>query len=335
MLLKKKTGQTSEELQENSTENVENTASSTPVETLPPELTDPTNPKYKYVIKNKKARQQSKERKAVIIIAIILLALFAVGIVLYGFYSAVEINNFSIYVEKEGSKILSLSENSAFMPGTQHLEVSGPEHMDNTSLYLCPTGSTPIEHKLVDIVTTDGQITTKDDEYFATTFYLKNVTTEVQYFNEYFKILESTQGVEKALRVMLIKNYEITVYAEKKEVKDAEGNVVKDANGNPVLEAEKVVPTTKEENLYTPLYITTDQQGNCEIKHHDDPTPWMAEPFYDDDHVFYNKGYELKPGETMKYSLIVWLEGWDEDCVNEIIGGLLKIEFAFETTGKP
>ena len=77
----------------------------TPKQDLPSELTDPTNPKYQYVIKNKKARAQVKERKVVIIIAIVLLVLALVGIALYGFYAAVEVNNFSIYVQNEGSRI--------------------------------------------------------------------------------------------------------------------------------------------------------------------------------------------------------------------------------------
>ena len=72
--------------------------------------TTPADPsKYKYVVKNKKARREIKERKAVIIIAIILACLLLIGGLIYGFYGAVRINNYSIYVQQEGSKILSLS----------------------------------------------------------------------------------------------------------------------------------------------------------------------------------------------------------------------------------
>lgn len=276
------------------------------------DLLDPNNPKYKYVIKNKKARAQVKERKVVIIIAIVLLVLALIGVAIYGFYSAVEINNFSVYVENESSRILSLSDNVDFMPGTQHLEIRGPDYMDNTSLYLCPTGETPIEDKLIDILQNDGQISTRDDKYFASTFYLKNVTSDEQVYNEFFKISEVTQGVDEALRVMVVKNDVATVYAKSK------------TSG----EHEKVVPTTK--NVYTPLHIFKDGEGKYEIEHEDTASPWMAEPFYDEEYVFYNKGFTLKPNEIAKYSIIVWLEGWDEECTNDIIGGLLRIDFAFE-----
>lgn len=293
-------------------ENAETTGETNVKPTVKEELLDPTNPKYQYVIKNKKARAQVKERKVVIIIAIVLLILLLIGIAIYGFFSAVEINNFSVYVENESSRILSLSDNVDFMPGTQHLEIQGPDYMDNTSLYLCPTGETPIEDKLIDILQNDGQQSTRDDKYFASTFYLKNVTSDDQHYNEFFKISEVTKGVDEALRVMLVKNDVATVYAKQKK------------SG----ELERVVPTTK--NIYTPLHISRDQEGKYEISHEDTTSPWMAEPFYDEEYVFYNKGFTLKPNEACKYSIIVWLEGWDEECKNDIIGGLLRIDFAFE-----
>ncbi|MBO7177686.1 MAG: hypothetical protein J6V69_01140 [Clostridia bacterium] len=320
-MLKKKKGQQAENIADVSAEETTSdaTTSSTPEHTLAPELTDPNNPKYKYVIKNKKARQQSKERKAVIIIAIILLALFAVGAVIYGFYSAVEINNFSIYVENEGGRILSLSSKPDFASSTQHLEVSGPDHMDNTSIYMSPFGDIPIEDKILAIAEGEGQMSTAEDKYIAFSFYLKNITTDTQYYNEVFKIKEATQGIEKALRVMVIKNYEVEVY----------GALADD--GNP----EKVVCTEHAENKYTPLDIETNAEGVREIHHLEDADYWYCTPFHSQDYVFYNKGFELGPEQTVKYSLVVWLEGWDPDCVNDIIGGLMKVEFAFEVAPKP
>ncbi len=301
------------EILPNEGEAVENTTA-TQAPPMDPALTDPTNPKYQYVIKNKNARRQVKERKIVIIIAICLLVLALVGMLIYGFYSAVEINNFSIYVDSEGSRVLSLSETAHFVSGTQHLEIKGPEYMDNTSLFLCPTGDEPIKDKLVEIVTGEGQQSTKEDFYFASSFFLKNVTDKTQVYNEFFKIKECTQGVEKALRVMLVRDYDVTVYAKK----DEEGN------------QEKVVPTEKQ--VFTPIVFTEDENGAINMVREGE-NAWMAEPFKDDEFVFYNEYFTIEPGEIRKYSVIVWLEGWDEDCNDDIIGGLLKIDFAFEVIG--
>ncbi|MBO5775794.1 MAG: hypothetical protein J6V83_04215 [Clostridia bacterium] len=304
-----------EELAVANTENAETNGDNAPQTPVDPSVTDPTNPKYKVIIKNKHARRLAKERKIVIIIAILLLVLALIGMLVYGFYSAVEINNFSIYVDSEGSRVLSLSETSHFVPGTQHLEIKGPEHMDNTSLYLCPTkNGAPIKDKLVEIVTGDGQQSTKDDHYFASSFYLKNVTDEVQFYNEFFKIKECTKGVEEALRVMLVRDYDVSVYAKL------------DKNGEP----EKVVPTEK--HVFSPIIFTDDYEGKKKMEF-DGTDPWISEPFKDAEYVFYNKEFTLQPGEIRKYSILVWIEGWDEQCTNDIIGGLLKIDFAFEVIG--
>ena len=307
------------EVVSNEGEGGEGTQQATPIQDLPPELTDPKNPKYLSIIKNKKARAQVKERKVVIIIAIVLLVLMLIGIAIYGFFAAVEVNNFSIYVQNEGSRILSLSSEPDFNSATQFLEVSGPEFMDNTSIYMSPFGDIPIEEKLLDIAEGEGTMNTADDKYIAVSFYLKNITSDKQYYNEVFKINQSTQGMEKALRVMLIKDYNIEVYA------------AKDSEGNP----EKVVCTELAENTYSPLEFVTNAEGVREIHHKTEEGSWYSTPFYDDQYVFYNQGFELAPEQVIKYSLVIWLEGWDPDCVNEIIGGQLKIDFAFEVAPKP
>ena len=297
----------------------ENGVETAPKQDLPAELTDPTNPKYQYVIKNKKARAQVKERKVVIIIAIILLVLAIIGVALYGFYSAVEVNNFSIYVQNEGSRILSLSSKPDFASASQHLEVSGPDYMDNTSIYMSPFGDIPIEDKLLEIAEGEGQMSTSEDKYIAFTFYLKNISSDKQYYNEVFKINQSTQGMEKALRVMLIKDYNMTVYASPA------------SDGS----AERVVCTEHAENAYSPLEFTQNTEGLREIHHKEGEGDWYTTPFYSEEYIFYNQGFELMPEQTIKYSLIVWLEGWDPECVNDIIGGQLKVDFAFEIAPKP
>ena len=277
----------------------------------------PADPsKYKYVVKNKKARREIKERKAVIIIAIILACLLLIGGLIYGFYGAVRINNYSIYVQQEGSKILSLSPTENFLPGTQMLEIEGPDTMDNTSLFKSPHMDTPIQDKLLDIVSGEGQQSSKEDKFIAATFFLKNTTSDVQYYNEFLRMTQATKDLDTALRVMLVKNYEISVYAHL------------DKNGNP----ERVVPTNE---IYAPISITSDSEGKLSIVQEKSNEAWLATPFYDEEYVFYNKGFMLNPGDMVKYSIIIWLEGWDPECVNDILGGVLRIEFAFETIPKP
>ena len=163
----------------------------------------------------------------------------------------------------------------------------------------------------------EGQQSEETDKYIAASFYLKNTTSDVQYFNEYLKFVECTKGIEKALRIMLVKDYDMVVY----------GHLSKD--GTP----EKVVPTNK--STYPKLSITSDEKGEYLLTKDASDQPWYCEPFYDSEYAFYNKGFALSPNETCKYSIIIWLEGWDPECVNDILGGKLRIEFAFETVLEP
>ena len=43
--------------------------------------------------------------------------------------------------------------------------------------------------------------------------------------------------------------------------------------------------------------------------------------------------YPLDVGEIIKYTVVIWLEGQDEQCVDDILGGQVKlaVEFATET----
>lgn len=38
---------------------------------------------------------------------------------------------------------------------------------------------------------------------------------------------------------------------------------------------------------------------------------------------------EFHPGDVMKFTVVIWLEGNDPDCVDSIIGGIMKLEMKF------
>ena len=41
----------------------------------------------------------------------------------------------------------------------------------------------------------------------------------------------------------------------------------------------------------------------------------------------------IKSGETVKYTVVIWLEGDDPECVNDILGGEVKLSMAFNVVG--
>ena len=52
-------------------------------------------------------------------------------------------------------------------------------------------------------------------------------------------------------------------------------------------------------------------------------------PFYSKYIVMQNEVEDFAPGEIMKYTIVIWLEGNDPECIDNIIGGTFKIDMKF------
>ncbi len=48
-------------------------------------------------------------------------------------------------------------------------------------------------------------------------------------------------------------------------------------------------------------------------------------PFYSETKVMSETYMDFKPGDTDKYTVVIWLEGWDPECVNKILTGSAKM----------
>lgn len=60
--------------------------------------------------------------------------------------------------------------------------------------------------------------------------------------------------------------------------------------------------------------------------------PYLCENFRDDKTICYKVQENFNPGDTMKYTIVLWLEGYDEDTVDKIIGGVFKLDLKFSVT---
>ena len=49
-------------------------------------------------------------------------------------------------------------------------------------------------------------------------------------------------------------------------------------------------------------------------------------PFYSDDIAVLKQRKHIKPNETDKYTIVIYLEGDDPECVDAIIGGEIKLK---------
>ena len=50
-----------------------------------------------------------------------------------------------------------------------------------------------------------------------------------------------------------------------------------------------------------------------------------TEKFYSKDKIVVRPRKDFAPGAVDRYTVVIWLEGSDEDCVNELIGGEIKM----------
>ncbi len=71
------------------------------------------------------------------------------------------------------------------------------------------------------------------------------------------------------------------------------------------------------------LYMKPD---TVETEYHDIPP---AEYFVDETTIMKNEINNFKPYQIKKFTVLVWLEGQDPDCVDSILGGRIKLRMLF------
>ncbi|MGN1043069.1 MAG: hypothetical protein ACI4SK_06265 [Christensenellales bacterium] len=311
--------------------------------------------KYEYVVQNKKARQAAKHSKAVKLAAVITVVVLLLATIPFAFYTAVqhmvELNNMKIFVEESGSKVLTLSHFKTMENGSEVIEITGPEAMTNTTFASGKSmaGNVAIEDKFLDILDTDGSFTFEDDYFVAGTFYVQNVTDSTRFYGERIHLDKATLGAEHALRIMVIKEDKINVYATYQ--RDKKGNVIYldeagrrilsdgngyyyladeekiyvEQNGSPVRE--RVVPLA---GTYTERTIAYAEDGTRYLAKAPEGD-WMTQPFYDDEYILFTDGLKIEPNEQVKYTIVIWFEGYDDQCVDAILKGEVKISMSFAT----
>lgn len=132
---------------------------------------------------------------------------------------------------------------------------------------------------------------TNGQSFLAYTFYVKNAgNVDVDYSAEI--LIDSVSlGVDEAMRVMVFHNGEPTIYA-----KPQQGTTDK-----------------REENLNDNGENVYDVDKN----------------FVSNTKVMENEVKMFRPGDIDKYTVVVWLEGWDPECVNKILEGEIKMSMKF------
>lgn len=177
------------------------------------------------------------------------------------------VGSFTVYIPDGDERSLSLSTSADFKKMTTYLEAEVLPEMDNITQTWLPD----------DIDKKDGSH--NGDNYIAYTCYLKNTGIETISYIAEINIESVTKNADEAVRVMVIKNGEKTVYGKSQK-----------GSNEPEPDAVAFSGNTK--------VMSTQYDG-------------------------------FKPGNVDKYTVVIWLEGNDPECIDNIKGGQVRMSMHF------
>lgn len=199
-----------------------------------------------------------------------LLLLILVSVIYLFLYIIYAGGRFTVTLDKNMSnrKSVFLSENGKLKNKVRNLSADTIEYMDNISIKWLP--------KDIDTEATGSH---NGDNYIAYTFYIVNAGDETVHYWYEVNIDDTIKNVDEAIRIMIYRNGEKTVYAKRSKVtKEAE-------------------PDTKE--FVSEKIAVLEQREN------------------------------LKPKTKDRFTVVVWVEGDDPECKNDLLGGEIKMHMDF------
>lgn len=200
----------------------------------------------------------------------VLLLLIILAIIYLVLYIVYQSGRFTVSLDKNLSnrKNVFLSETGEVSSKTRNLSAQTIEYMDNISIKWLPNN-----------IDNEGTGAHNGDNYIAYTFYVINAGKEKVHYWYEIDVDDTILNVDEAIRIMIIRNGEETVYAKKSKAtgKAEEGTKKFVSKSIAVLEQRK----------------------------------------------------DFKPNEKDRYTVVVWLEGDDPECKNDLLGGEIKIHMDF------
>ena len=267
------------------------------------------------IIVSKAMKAASARRTATKIVVIVLTATLLLSGGAWGIMTFIEANSMQIAIldKKEG---LTLSTTSTFETMTTKINMKGPETMD------------AFTYSWLD----ESYLLGKDGAHHGSgficySFYLKNVspTTACEYTFG-IRFTKDTKNMSAATRIMVIESdegcqteaYLTRVFAKAKEDGTAEFvaynecEVGQEGLSLPLLNGEKGT------------LLNTNMTYAFQEEVFDEETGEDLGYF-----ALRESGKRLSHDAYVKYTIVIWLEGTDLQCVNDILGGRCSINFEF------
>lgn len=158
-----------------------------------------------------------------------------------------------------------------------------------------------------------------EKNYFAYTFFLRNEGEEAVDYHYELSINSESKDLSKAAWIMLFEDGQMRFFArpndEGKQEAIPDYDVYNKGYANPAL-----LTQAMEEKQFE--YLGSNGRRSF----------YRIVPInYDSETIVEEKmRYDIKPLDVHKYTVIIWLEGDDPDCTNDLIGGHIGLEMNFQ-----
>lgn len=267
------------------------------------------------IIRSKDIRQKMNRRKVSKVVAVFLAIALAISGTAWGVLSIVDANSMRIRIGK-GVDGLSLSTEQEFGSPTTTIKMPGPEEMRD------------ITYLGIDVPkTVMGQQGSHNGEYYiGYSFFLKNISPAYAcYYRMSMSIRNKTRMLDEAIRVMVVYTDEAGDYSAKVFAKAR-------ADGSPEAIA------YDSDQLLTQQPISVEQLnricGDTPLFTSEYTEPFLGKVEGDDtDYIDLRPDLYLHSGRVVKYTVVIWIEGSDAQCVDESRGGYVSLSLQFDLLG--
>ena len=160
--------------------------------------------------------------------------------------------------------------------------------------------------------------------YLAYTFYLTNNGKETLNYQSMIQSVKAAKDADEACRVMIYKNGEPEVFA-----KENRGLTSSDGSPEPFEKIfKKEIPANYTPPTAEEIEAAAKEPQNKELVNHTDEEI-VIQPFVDSKTVFNSEVEGLEPGQSDKYTIVMWIEGEDPECLDVIRDGYVKLMWFF------
>lgn len=176
-----------------------------------------------------------------------------------------------------------------------------------------------------DVMNVDGKH--NGDNYVAYTFYLKNKTGQTRDYNYELYLQSTSNHAEEATWIMVFQNGKQRIFAKENGGGYAECLYRKwelpfmEYAADPDMQS---VVTSAEK-----AHVTDEMAEYHEFTQIEGLYQLQTVPWEEDRKICSGSRKDIKDNEVDKYTVVIWLEGDDPDCTDDILGGHVELNMKF------